>query len=167
MIRYPNGYIIETDPPENAFFVYGELNAAGYVAKGFRLDVPNLSNAGWSQKNELYTHLQSYLSRFDASKRLQFRYTKDSNYRKILEKYESDTERLADVPFCREFRKQTAAELRRQMEAHELWREHLTVYISRPAKDFISGALNMESGKGDATVQGTGFPPVSSRNICF
>lgn len=85
MIRYPNGYIIETDPPENAFFVYGELNAAGYIAKGFRLDVPNLSNAGWPQKNELYTHLQSYLSRFDASKRLQFRYTKDSNYRKILE----------------------------------------------------------------------------------
>ena len=41
MIRYPNGYIIETDPPENAFFVYGELNAAGYIAKGFRLDVPN------------------------------------------------------------------------------------------------------------------------------
>ena len=89
MIRYPNGYIIETDPPENAFFVYGELNAAGYIAKGFRLDVPNLSNAGWPQKNELYTHLQSYLSRFDASKRLQFRYTKDSNYRKILEKYRS------------------------------------------------------------------------------
>ena len=147
MIRYPNGYIIETDPPENAFFVYGELNAAGYIAKGFRLDVPNLSNAGWPQKNELYTHLQSYLSRFDASKRLQFRYTKDSNYRKILEKYESDTERLASVPFCREFRKQTAAELRRQMEAHELWREHLTVYISRPAKDFISGALDVESEK--------------------
>ena len=72
MIRYPNGYIIETDPPENAFFVYGELNATGYVVKGFRLDVPNLSNAGWPQKNELYTHLQSYLSRFDASKRLQF-----------------------------------------------------------------------------------------------
>ena len=29
MIRYPNGYIIETDPPENAIFVYGELNATG------------------------------------------------------------------------------------------------------------------------------------------
>ena len=51
MIRYPNGYIIETDPPENAFFVYGELNAAGYIAKGFRLDVPNLSNAGWPQED--------------------------------------------------------------------------------------------------------------------
>ena len=86
MIRYPNGYIIETDVPENAFLVYGELNASGYVAKGFRLDVPNLSHAGWAQKNELYTHLQSYLSRFDASRRLQFRYTKDSSYRKILEK---------------------------------------------------------------------------------
>ncbi len=33
------------------------------------------------------------------------------------------------------------------MENHELWREHLTVYISRPAKDFISGALNLESEK--------------------
>ena len=147
MIRYPNGYIIETDVPENAFLVYGELNASGYVAKGFRLEVPNLSHAGWAQKNELYTHLQSYLSRFDASRRLQFRYTKNSSYRKILEKYESDTERLADVPFCREFRRQIAADFRRQVERNELWREHLTVYISRPAKDFVTGALDVESEK--------------------
>lgn len=34
MIRYPNGYIIETDPPENAFFVYGELNAARIYRQG-------------------------------------------------------------------------------------------------------------------------------------
>ncbi len=103
MIRYPNGYIIQTVQAEDAFLVYGELNASGHVAKGFRLDVPNLSNAGWSQKNEIYTHLQSYLSRFDASKRLQLRYTKDANYDKILEKYEADTERFSDVPFCQGF----------------------------------------------------------------
>lgn len=71
MIKFPNGYIIETERKENSFLVYGELNSSGYVAKGFQLHVPNLSNAGWSQKNELCANLQSYLSRFDASKRLQ------------------------------------------------------------------------------------------------
>ena len=109
--------------------------------------MPNLSNVGWVQKNELCAHLPAYLSRFDASKRLQFRYCKDSNYRKILEKYEADTKRFSDVPFSQKFREQIATEFRREMETHELWREYLTIYISRPAKDFISGALDVNSEK--------------------
>ena len=145
MIRFPNGYIMEPSEPENAFLVYGELNSSGYIAKGFRLHVPNLSNAGWSQKNELSLHLQSYLSRFDSEKRLQFCYRKDSNYRRILAKYEQDTEELSDVPFIQKFRRQIAAEFRREMENHKLWREYLTVYIARPMKDFIHGALDVNS----------------------
>lgn len=145
MIRFPNGYIMESSEPENAFLVYGELNSSGYIAKGFRLHVPNLSNAGWSQKNELSLHLQSYLSRFDSEKRLQFCYRKDSNYRRILAKYEQDTEELSDVPFIQKFRRQIAAEFRREMENHKLWREYLTVYIARPMKDFIHGALDVNS----------------------
>lgn len=147
MIKFPNGYIIETSRKENSFLVYGELNSSGYVAKGFQLFVPNRSNSGWSQKNELCLNLQSYLSRFDSSKQLQIRYRKDSNYRKILEKYESDTETIADLPFAKEFRRQIAAEFRREMEKQELWREYLTFYISRPAKNFISGALDLKSEK--------------------
>ncbi len=147
MIHYPNGYIMETDNPDNAFLVYGELNSSGHVAKGFRLQVPNLSNSGWAQKNEICQHLQSYLSRFDSGKRLQFRYSKDSNYRKILDKYEEDTERFADVPFVQKYRQEIAAEFRRQMENHELRREYLTVYVARPTKHFIAGALNVNSEK--------------------
>ena len=62
MINFPNGYIIETAKPQDAFLVYGELNNTGFVAKGFRLNVPNLSHSGWGQKNELFLHLQSYLA---------------------------------------------------------------------------------------------------------
>ncbi|MBN2643291.1 MAG: hypothetical protein JXR78_16690 [Victivallales bacterium] len=147
MISYPNGYIMETENSDNAFLVYGELNHNGHVSKGYRLHVPNISNSGWAQKNELCQHLQAYLSRFDSGKRLQFRYRKDSNYRKILEKYESDTELFTDVPFVRKYRDQVAAEFRREMESHELRREYLTVYVSRPAKQFIAGALDVNSEK--------------------
>ena len=34
MIRFPNGYIIENDQPEDAFLVYGELNSGGAYRQG-------------------------------------------------------------------------------------------------------------------------------------
>ncbi len=147
MIYFPNGYIIETELKENSFYVYGELNSNGFIAKGFQLEVPNLSNANWVQKNELCTNLQSYLARFDTSKRVQWRYRKDTNYRKILEKYDEDTANFVDVTFAQEFRKQISANFKNQIENHELHREYLTIYISRPMKDFIIGALDINSKK--------------------
>ncbi len=147
MIRFPNGYIIETGQDENAFYVYGELNDTGSVAKGFRLLVPNLSHSGWGQKNDLYCNLQAYLSRFDGTKRIQFRYRRDSNYRHILDRYDADTRKFSDFPFARKFRERIAARFRKEMENQELRREYLSVYIACPAKNFISGALNVHSEK--------------------
>ncbi len=147
MINFPNGYIIETAKPQDAFLVYGELNNTGFVAKGFRLNVPNLSHSGWGQKNELFLHLQSYLARLDSGRRIQFRYKRDSNYRRILDKYDADTECFSDLPFAREFRNRISAQFRKEMENHELRREYLTLYLSRPAKEFISGALDVNSEK--------------------
>ena len=147
MINFPNGYIIETEKPQDAFLVYGELNNTGFVAKGFRFNVPNLSHSGWGQKNELFLHLQSYLARLDSGRRIQFRYKRDSNYRRILDKYDADTERFSDLPFAREFRNRISAQFRKEMENHELRREYLTLYLSRPAKEFIFGALDVNSEK--------------------
>ena len=72
MLKLPNAYILQGEDPENSFMVYGELNKSGSVAKGWRLNVPNLSHATAAQKNELRRNLQTYLSRFDQNKRVQF-----------------------------------------------------------------------------------------------
>ena len=53
MLKLPNAYILQGEDPENSFMVYGELNKSGSVAKGWRLNVPNLSHATAAQKNEL------------------------------------------------------------------------------------------------------------------
>jgi|GEM_PF-1182587 len=147
MLKLPNAYILQGEDPENSFMVYGELNKAGSVAKGWRLNVPNLSHATAAQKNELCRNLQTYLSRFDQNKRVQFRFDKDSDYHEILDRYEQDTEKFAKNPFIRNFRERHVRQFRKDIERREIWREYLSVYIARPAKDFIAGSLDVASEK--------------------
>ena len=147
MLRLPNAYIMQSDDSDSTFMVYGELNNSGTVAKGWRLHVPNLSHATAEQKNELCRNLQTYLSRFDQNRRVQFRFDKDSDYHEILDRYEHDTERLAKNPFIRNFRERHVNQFRKEIERREIWREYLSVYIARPAKDFIAGSLDVTSKK--------------------
>ncbi|MBR4663109.1 MAG: hypothetical protein IKO93_04480 [Lentisphaeria bacterium] len=147
MLKLPNAYILEANDPEKSFLVYGELNKTGSVAKGWRLYAPNLSHATGAQKNELCRNLQTYLSRFDQNKRVQFRFEKDSDYTDILDRYEEDTARLAHNKFIRQFREQHAKQFRREIERREIWREYLSVYVAKPAKDFIAGSLDVTSAK--------------------
>ena len=147
MLRFPNGYILEAEDPTRSFLVYGELNATGAAAKGWRLAVPNLSHATAAQKNELCRNLQAYLSRFDASRRIQFRFDKDSDYRDILDRYAEDTRKAAGNPFVKRFREEHLDTFRKEIDEHRIWREYLTVYIARPTKEFIAGALDVSSVK--------------------
>ena len=147
MLNLPNAYILQPGEPDRSFLVYGELNGSGYAAKGWHLRVPNLSHATSSQKNELCGNLQTYLSRFNREKRLQFRFEKDSDYTEILDRYEADTARLANNAFIRQFREQHVKQFREELERNELWREHLTAYIAFPIKKFISGSLDVNSKK--------------------
>ena len=59
-MRLPNAYIVQTEEPQNSFLVYGELNSKGFAGKGFRLEVPNLHNAGNALKNDLFMRLAGF-----------------------------------------------------------------------------------------------------------
>ena len=147
MLKLPNGYILEASDPAKAFLVYGELNRQGSVAKGWHLAVPNLANATAAQKNELCRNLQSFLARLDCSRRVQIRFDRDTDYRTMLDRYEQDTERCCANPFIRRFRTGHLNRMRRELLRQELWREHLTIYVARPARDFIACTLDVTSAK--------------------
>ena len=103
-MRLPNAYIVETEEPQNSFLVYGELNSKGFVSKGFRLEVPNLDNAGNALKNDLFLRLSGWLASQSLDKRIQIRYTRDADYRDILEKYRDDTEKYATDVWSKKIR---------------------------------------------------------------
>jgi len=147
MATFPNGFIIKTERPEESFLVYNDLDSSGIVTAGFRLFVPNLSHASVEEKNDLYTNLQSYLSRCDVRQRIQFRYEKDSNYWDMLQQYERDTEELASDLFSVKVRQDLAQEIRRKIENNELRREYTYIFLTCKLTDFFKGALDVSTEK--------------------
>ena len=85
-MRLPNAYIVQTANLQESFLVYGELSSKGFAAKGYRLEVPNLDNAGNALKNDLFMRLSGWLASLSLDKRIQIRYTRDADYRDILER---------------------------------------------------------------------------------
>ena len=96
MLQLPDGYIVRTEKPEESFIIYGDLNPKGFVSKGYRLEIPNLNNAGNGLKNDLFLRLSGWLASQTLDKRIQIRYTRDADYRDILYSYQSDTDNLAE-----------------------------------------------------------------------
>ena len=37
MLQLPDGFIVQTENPDDSFIVYGELSPKGFVSKGYRL----------------------------------------------------------------------------------------------------------------------------------
>ena len=87
MLQLPDGFIVQTENPDNSFIVYGELSPKGFVSKGYRLELPNLGNAGNSLKNDLFLRLAGWLASQTLDKRIQIRYTSYADYRDIMNSY--------------------------------------------------------------------------------
>jgi len=87
MLQLPDGFIVQTENPDDSFIVYGELSPKGFVSKGYRLEMPNLGNAGNSLKNDLFLRLAGWLASQTLDKRIQIRYTRDADYRRMEQVY--------------------------------------------------------------------------------
>ena len=91
MLQLPDGFIVQTENPDDSFIVYGELSPKGFVSKGHRLELPNLGNAGNSLKNDLFLRLAGWLASQTLDKRIQIRYTRDADSRHIMNSYTEAT----------------------------------------------------------------------------
>ncbi len=136
-MRLPNAYIVQTANLQESFLVYGELSSKGFAAKGYRLEVPNLDNAGNALKNDLFMRLSGWLASQSLDKRIQIRYTRDADYRDILERYKEDTEQYAADLWSRKIRSENYDDFMRRIAERRLYREYVSVYFSRELSQFI------------------------------
>lgn len=136
-MRLPNAYIVQTANLQESFLVYGELSSKGFAAKGYRLEVPNLDNAGNALKNDLFMRLSGWLASLSLDKRIQIRYTRDADYRDILERYKEDTEQYAADLWSRKIRSENYDDFMRRIAERRLYREYVSVYFSRELSQFI------------------------------
>ena len=143
MLTYPDGCILEHPQSKSSFLLYGDFDKKSFAAKGWHLEVPNLTLTTNQQKNDLCIKLQSLLSRFDSNKRYQFRFERNTNYDKVLDSYEEDTEKLVTNSFIKEYRSQIAKQFRNDLKEGKIWKEGITLYISMNIGKFISNNLNL------------------------
>ena len=110
-MQLPNGYIVQTENPDDSFFIYGELSENGFAAKGYRIGVPYLGNAGNALLNDLFVRLSGWLASQTLDKRIQIRYTRDADYRDILDSYRTQTEQHVHDAWTRHTREAVSVAL--------------------------------------------------------
>ena len=147
MLQLPDGYIVRTEKPEESFIIYGDLNPKGFVSKGYRLEIPNLNNAGNGLKNDLFLRLSGWLASQTLDKRIQIRYTRDADYRDILYSYQSDTDNLAEDVWSKYTRQEIHAKMQSKIANRTLRREYVDVYFSRSLGNFLKNGYIPESPK--------------------
>lgn len=128
-MQFPNAYIVKTENPSDSFMIYGEMNEKGFAGKGFRMEVPNLKNAGNSLKNDLFIRLSGWLASQDKNKRIQIRYTRDGDYRDILQSYGSFTG-AHDHEWAKYIRREISEKNSGRPARGGLKREYVYVYLS-------------------------------------
>ncbi|MDD5596455.1 MAG: DUF87 domain-containing protein [Victivallaceae bacterium] len=143
MRQLPDGYIAES-----GFIVYGELSPKGFAAKGYRLEIPNLGNAGNGLKNDLFLRLAGWLASQTLDKRIQIRYTRDADYRDILNSYRSDSDNSASDVWSRHIRNGIFEEINRKITRRVLRREYVDIYFCRKLGSFLkNGSIPESSGE--------------------
>lgn len=145
MIELPDGFIVRTEDPADSFIIYGDLNPKGYAAKGYRLEIPNLNNAGNGLKNDLFLRLSGWLASQTLDKRIQVRYTRDADYRDILSSYRADTEQLAHDEWSKYIRGKIYDRMRDKISARQLRREYVDVYFARSLAPYLKNGFIPET----------------------
>ncbi len=140
-MQFPNTYIVKTEDPSDSFLVYGEMNEKGFVCKGYRLEVPHLKNAGNGLKNDLFVRLSGWLASQDKSKRIQIRYTRDNDYRDLLQRYEQKSE-CSGNEWVKRTRTQISSKNSLQSNNCHLKCEYIYVYLSKGLKSITSGCFS-------------------------
>ena len=129
MLQLPDGYIVQTEDPLDSFIVYGELSPKGFVSKGFRLELPNLGNAGNGLKNDLFLRLSGWLASQTLDKRIQIRYTRDADYRDIMTSYTEATQNSVSDVWSKYIRNEISEGIRQKIGMRTLRREYIDIYL--------------------------------------
>lgn len=109
--------------------VFGNPEQGGLVAKGFRLEPPDLRGASVERLNAFQDQVRGMLSLIGPGRRLQVQWWADSDYREALLAYHDATQAVKDEA-VRKVRNERFARYWPRMQAGDLRREHLAVFVS-------------------------------------
>src|SRR5437867_12598446 len=88
-------------PPDGFFvrdlIVFNHLRRGGFVAKGFVLQAPDLTNSPIADLNDFQEQLCLLLASLHENQRLQVQYFCDSDYKGELLRYQQETERMTNT----------------------------------------------------------------------
>jgi hypothetical protein len=127
----------------DSLMIFNELDGRGYAAKGFAVTPPALATLSTAALNDTYQRLSGFLANVKPPIRIQLQWAISSDYEKELGAYEAETERLRDRnEWAYLARRQRAARYNASMQAGELRREMLRIYVSVPLTSQAESALD-------------------------
>lgn len=109
--------------------VFGSPERGGLVAKGFRLEPPDLRGASFEQLNAFQDRVRSLLTLATPGRRLQIQWWADSDYRQALRAYHARTQDVSD-PMIRAVRNERFTRYWPRTLNGSLRREHLAIFLS-------------------------------------
>jgi hypothetical protein len=134
----PNGYFIHD------MIVFNGLSHGGYVSKGFIFQPPDLTNVQASELNAFQDQISLLLASLNDNQRLQIQFFCDSDYRKELLRYQTETERMTNA-WTQRNRSERFTRYWHMMEARQLRRQRLILYISRKIENSPKGIHSEEA----------------------
>ena len=123
-MKQPNGFFIKD------MINFGDLNSEGYMSKGFIVEVKDHRKNKNIIKNEIHVLNQLFLRSFGPDTRVQYIWSVDSDYKKFLNRYGSDTKKYAKHPWTIHVRNEREERYRDLMKKRYLRIERLHIYIT-------------------------------------
>lgn len=126
MADITDGYFV------NGLLCYGDsLTKETYLAKGMRLDLPDIRHADNATKEMLTEHAEWLLAALGDDYALQIHWSVENDYHAALDSYKKDTETALGFPWCYITKTEREHREREKMRAGNLRRERLYLYIAR------------------------------------
>lgn len=144
----PDGHFVA------GMLVFGSPDKGGVVAKGFRLERPDLRGASFERLNAMQDQVRALLAILAPGRRLQVQWWADSDYRKALLEYHARTQQVPE-PAVRAARNERFARYWPRLLDGTLRREHLVLFLSIevPATKGVATTRNGLESRYDAVLQ--------------
>jgi type IV secretion system protein TrbE len=135
-------------PPDGFFvrdlIVFNHLRRGGFVARGFVLQAPDLTNSPIADLNDFQDQICLLLASLQENQRLQIQYFCDSDYKEELLRYQRETEKMTNL-WTKRSRNERFTRYWDAMFKRELRRQRAVVYIARPLENI---PRLVQTGKG-------------------
>jgi hypothetical protein len=129
----PNGVFAEN------LLLYGSLERGAIASRGFWIEPPDLRGASHERKNAFQEKIRALLALVTPGRRLQVQWHPDWDYSAELRHYQQQTEGIAQIE-VRRARNERTTRYWQRMQARQLRRERLAVFLSIEVTDY-SGNL--------------------------